>query len=82
MSDKPKKLPSHIRVGIFTSEPIVIYHQTCINEDVDITEKESMEDNQLELKTHNTLTVHKHATVKGMFIDYPSKSLTSIIKQQ
>lgn len=61
MSDKPKQLPSHTRVGIFNIAPSVIYNQTTINEEVETHENDSVKDSKLELKTKHRTTVEKLA---------------------
>lgn len=78
-SDKPKTFPTHIRVVIITTAPSVIHHQTKIDEDADPQEKESLEDNTLDLKTKPRITVDTLATLKGMRIRDLAKSLNHAV---
>lgn len=78
MSDKPKRLPRHIRVGIVTTAPSNIYQRTTINEVVDIQGKESMKENQIDLKTKHSLTVDTLSTLKGMRIRDPTTSVRTV----
>lgn len=81
MSDRPKKLPHHSGVCIVTTETSVIYYQTSTNEEVDPEEKKSVDDNPLELKTYNSLTVDTLETLNGIRIHDPSKYLTTVMEQ-
>lgn len=81
MSGKPKKLPGHTRVVIFTTAPSATYHRKTINDDADPKEKKSVKDSPLDLKTRTSLTVYILKTLNGMYITGPSNSLTTVMDQ-
>lgn len=79
ISKKPKKIPQHTGVGIFTTANYVIYHQKSINEEVAPKEKEIVEGSELDIKNCNSLTVEILSTLKGMHIHDPSKYLITVM---
>lgn len=81
ISDKGKKLTHHTRVSIVKTAPYVLYSCMSINENVHPEEKESEEDNILDLKKWKSLTVDTSATRKWMPIHGQFKSLTPVMDQ-